>query len=166
MSDSAADTPAAIPFSLGSMPLLAAGHSRLSLVQGERLSGHGMVIAEGGEVTLHAHHHEEHLFLVLAGAVRFSFLPPGEPLLLRPLEGILLPAGCFYSYFSVGEQNLVMARVGTTRGPEASRVGLDGQPLRGNSDRAGWQPARPDPQGRRVVDLFPPPQAGGGEAFS
>jgi len=76
MSDSAAATPAAIPFSLGSTPLLAGGHSRLSLVQGDGLSGHVMVIAEGGEVTLHAHNHEEHLFLVLSGEVRFSFLPP------------------------------------------------------------------------------------------
>jgi hypothetical protein len=59
-----------------------------------------------------------------------------------------------------------MARVGTTRGAEASRVGLDGLPLRGNSDRAGWQPARPDSQGRRLLDLFPPSLAAGGDALS
>lgn len=147
-------SPAAIPFKLGSSPLLARGQSRFTLVQGERLISHGMVVAEGGEVTLHAHRHEEHIFLVLSGQARFVFLPPQDQVLLGVLQGILIPADCFYSYSSVGQDNLVMVRVGSARGPEAVRIGLDGQPLRGKSAAAGWQEGVPDQDGRTLDDLL------------
>ena len=70
--------PIAVPFDLGSLPLLSAGQSRLTLVKGDRLTSHAMVIAEGGENSLHAHRNEEHIFLVLAGQARFEFLPPAR----------------------------------------------------------------------------------------
>lgn len=158
MTSTTPGAPAAIPFDLGSIPLLAAGQARVTLAKGERLISHAMVIAEGGENTLHAHRNEEHIFLVLSGQARFEFLPPLNPLLLGPLQGILLPADCFYSFRSVGEQNLVFARVGSSRGPEAARVGLDGLPLRGKSAEGGWQPGVPDPQGRLLSDLIEPPR--------
>jgi quercetin dioxygenase-like cupin family protein len=150
------EAPAAVPFDLGSTPLLAGGQSRVTLVKGERLTSHLMVIAEGGESTLHAHRNEEHIFLVLAGQARFQFLPPQDPVRLEPLQGILIPADCFYSYCSVGEQNLVFVRVGSTRGSDAARVGLDGLPVRGKSPEAGWRPGVPDPSERRLGDLFSP----------
>jgi len=143
-------SPLALPFDLGALPLLSAGQSRVTLVKGERLISHAMVIAEGGEVTLHAHRNEEHIFLVLAGQARFEFLPPHEPILLKPLQGILIPADCFYSFRSLGEHNLVLARVGSSRGPDTLRVGLDGLPLRGKGAEAGWRPGLPDPGGRTL----------------
>ena len=148
--------PIAVPFDLGSLPLLSAGQSRLTLVKGDRLTSHAMVIAEGGENSLHAHRNEEHIFLVLAGQARFEFLPPQEPVLLGLLQGILIPADCFYSYCSVGEHNLVFARVGSTRGPDAARVTLDGKELRGKSAEAGWQPGVAEPGARCLGDLFRP----------
>lgn len=147
---------AAVPFELNSTPLLALGQSRITLVKGERLISHGMVIAEGGEFTMHAHRHEEHIFVVLTGQARFEFLPPQEPLLLDPLQGILIPADCFYSFCSAGEENLVLLRVGSVRGPEAVRIGVDEQPLQANSAAAGWKAGLPDQDGRTVGDLFRP----------
>lgn len=85
----------AIPFDLGAIPLLAGGQARLNLARGERLISHVLVIAEGGETTLHAHRNEEHIFLVLAGQARFEFLPPQDPVQVGPLQGILIPADCF-----------------------------------------------------------------------
>lgn len=113
-----------------------------------------MVIAEGGEVTLHAHRQEEHIFLVLSGQARFEFLPPQDPMLLAALQGILIPADCFYSFTSVGTENLVMLRIGSARGPESVRVGLDGQHLRGKSAAAGWKEGVADQDGRNLGTLF------------
>lgn len=146
--------PVAVPFSMGGIPLLAKGQSRITLVEGERLISHVMVIAEGGETRMHAHRHEEHIFFVLAGQARFMFLASPEPVDLGPVQGILIPADCFYSFRSVGEQNLVLARVGSRRGPDAQRVGLDGLPLRGKSDHAGWQPGVVEQAGHVLADLF------------
>lgn len=148
--------PAAVPFELGALPLLSHGKSRTTLVKGDRLISHGMVIAEGGESRMHAHRHEEHIFLVLSGQARFVFLSPQEPMLLGRLQGILIPADCFYRYCSSGEENLVMVRVGSARGPDAVRVGLDEQPLRGMSAAAGWQDGVPDEDGRTLGDLMRP----------
>lgn len=139
---------------MDSIPLLAKGQSRITLVEGERLISHVMVIAEGGETRMHAHRHEEHIFLVLAGQACFIFLASPEPVHLGPLQGILIPADCFYNYSSVGEQNLVLARVGTVHGPDTARVGLDGNQLRGKSGHAGWQPGVVEQEGHVLADLF------------
>jgi len=39
------EPPAAVPFELGATPLMARGQSRTTLVRGDRLVSHGMVIA-------------------------------------------------------------------------------------------------------------------------
>jgi mannose-6-phosphate isomerase-like protein (cupin superfamily) len=163
MTESTPAAPVAVPFDLGATPLLDGGHSRLCLARGERLMSHVMVITEGGEVTFHAHRNEEHIFFVLTGEACFDFLPPQESMTLGPLQGILIPADCFYRYRSEGQGNLVLARMGPTPGPDTRRVGLDGQPLRGASGESGWQPAVPELAGRLLRDVLqaatqaPPP---------
>lgn len=150
------DQPVAEAFDLGSIPLLAFGHERLTLAKSERLISHVMVIAEGGEIAFHAHRNEDHLFIVLAGEVQFDFLPPQDSMRLGPLQGILIPSDCYYRFRSVAPENLVLARVGSTPGPTAQRVGLDGRPLRGKSAESGWQPAQADPSGGQLRDVFRP----------
>jgi mannose-6-phosphate isomerase-like protein (cupin superfamily) len=156
MTHSIPEAPVAVPFDLGATPLLDAGHSRLCLARGERMMSHVMVITEGGEINFHAHHNEEHIHFVLAGEACFDFLPPQESMTLGPLQGILIPADCFYRFRSVGQGNLVLFRMGTTPGPDTRRVGLDGQPLRGGSGESGWRPAVPEAGGRLLRDVLTP----------
>lgn len=155
------DSPvSAVTFDLGPTPLLAGGQSRMQLVSGDRLLSHILVVAQGGEVKLHAHKDEEHIFLILAGQARFSFATCSETLLLGPLQGIQIPSDCFYSYRSIGTENLVIYRVGTIPDARTSRIGLDGLPLRGKSQEGGWRPSTPDISAQVLSDRF------GIEAFS
>lgn len=156
MSKPDSEAPIPIPFDIGSLQLLASGQSRHTLAVGKRLISHGMVIAEGGENTMHAHYDEEHVFLVLSGHAHFAFVAPQKPILLTPLQGILIPAGCFYSFCSTGTDNLTFVRVGTARDSNTKRVGLDGQELRGKSSEAGWQAGILDHEARNLRDLFEP----------
>lgn len=144
----------AVTFDLGPTPLLAAGQSRARLVSGDHLLSHVVVVAQGGEITLHAHKNEEHIFLILAGKAKFSFANRSETILLGPLQGIQIPSDCFYSYCSIGSDNLVIYRVGTLPDAQTTRIGHDGRPLRGKSPEGGWKPVTSDINGRVLSDLF------------
>lgn len=121
--------PAAIPFNVVASQATDSNPTRLTLAKGERLICHAMVIPTGGELDFHAHLNEEHIFFVTEGEAEFNFLNEQQTIRLGPLQAVLIPAGCFYRYCSVGDGSLVMTRVGTIRGPDARRIGLDGKAL-------------------------------------
>lgn len=116
--------------------LLDQGRTMDLLAATEHLCAHIKVYAEGGENALHAHAEEEHLFVILAGEATFR-LGKEEKLQTRgKYEGIMIPAGSFYWFVSSGTENLVMLRVGAKAAGWTSfddRIGVDGQPLPGDS---------------------------------
>jgi quercetin dioxygenase-like cupin family protein len=67
--------------------------------------------ANDGENELHAHPNEDHVFLVLQGEVEF-YGPSKEVRRAGKFDGVLLPRGTFYWFRAVGDEPLVMARVG------------------------------------------------------
>jgi mannose-6-phosphate isomerase-like protein (cupin superfamily) len=96
--------------------------------------------AGGGENEFHTHALEDHTFIILQG--RATFQQPDKPSrTLGRNEGILLPAGSFYKFEAVGDEPLVILRVGNVWQPlegaikaqASKRVGLDGGMLPANS---------------------------------
>lgn len=69
------------------------------------------VYGKGGENKLHSHLNQDHSFIVLDGKACFHG-PRGEKRTLKRNEGILLPAGSYYWFESVGRDPLVLLRVG------------------------------------------------------
>jgi mannose-6-phosphate isomerase-like protein (cupin superfamily) len=69
------------------------------------------VYGKGGENNLHSHLNQDHSFIILDGKARFHG-PRGETRVLKRNEGILLPAGSYYWFESVGKEPLVLLRVG------------------------------------------------------
>jgi len=67
--------------------------------------------ANDGENELHAHPNEDHVFLVLQGEADF-YGPNKEVRRVTKNDGVLLPRGTFYWFKAVGDEPLVMARVG------------------------------------------------------
>lgn len=65
-----------------------------------------------GENELHAHPHEDHVFLVLAGEVEFT---GAKGVVARAVRfgGAMIPSGVLYRFRAMGEEPLVMLRVGT-----------------------------------------------------
>jgi mannose-6-phosphate isomerase-like protein (cupin superfamily) len=91
--------------------------------------------ASDGENELHAHPNEDHVFLVLQGEADF-YGPKGELKRVRQHDGILLPRGTFYWFKAVGEEPLVMARIGAVvdaAKDALARIDFDGKPMHGNS---------------------------------
>lgn len=91
--------------------------------------------AADGENELHAHPNEDHVFLVLQGEADFHG-PKGEHRRVRKYDGVLIPRGTFYWFRAVGEEPLVMARVGAVVNPAAdalARIDQDGRPMDGYS---------------------------------
>lgn len=89
--------------------------------------------ASGGENELHAHPFEDHSFVVMQGAARFHG-KDGVIDTLQRNQGILIPANALYWFEAVGDEQLVMLRVGT-RLPG----GADGQ-ARVNRDGTDMDP--------------------------
>jgi mannose-6-phosphate isomerase-like protein (cupin superfamily) len=91
--------------------------------------------ANDGENELHAHPNEDHVFLVLQGRAVF-YGPQGEERHVQKYDGILLPRGTFYWFKSVGDEPLIMARVGAVvdaaKDP-LGRIDGDGKPMDGYS---------------------------------
>jgi mannose-6-phosphate isomerase-like protein (cupin superfamily) len=78
--------------------------------------------AEGGENSIHAHPNDEHTFVVLQG--RADFIGPNdEKRTCEKYEGVIMPAGCYYRFESVGEEPLVMIRMGFVIDPEQDPLG-------------------------------------------
>jgi mannose-6-phosphate isomerase-like protein (cupin superfamily) len=114
--------------------LPAAGRSDLPIGATERMTVILKSYAEGGENELHAHPHEDHVFVVLQGEA--SFYGPREELkAIRPYSGVVLPAGTFYRFQSSGDVPLVMLRVGCAgEGSDIfARIRIDGAPLPADS---------------------------------
>jgi mannose-6-phosphate isomerase-like protein (cupin superfamily) len=91
--------------------------------------------ASCGENELHAHPNEDHTFVVLQGAALFHG-PNGEERQIGLHEGVLLPRGTFYWFRALGEEPLVMIRVGSAAVEGAdrfARISIDGRPMEGNS---------------------------------
>lgn len=90
---------------------LARGSTEEPLAIGKHLWLKIKVYGKGGENNLHSHLNQDHSFIVLDGKARFHG-PRGETRVLKRNEGILLPAGSYYWFESVGKDPLVLLRVG------------------------------------------------------
>lgn len=98
------------------------------------------VYASGGENATHAHRTEDHVFFVLGGKAKFHLGRGGEDVVVvEKFDGIYLPQESYYRFTSVGEENLVMLRVGSLvraqakglSGPE--RIDAEGKVFPGDS---------------------------------
>ena len=114
--------------------LPAAGRSDVPIAATERMSVILKSYAEGGENEIHAHPHEDHVFVVLQGQASFHG-PRDEFKVANPYDGVVLPAGTFYRFVSSGDVPLVMLRVGCAEAGSDifARIAIDGQPLEANS---------------------------------
>lgn len=77
--------------------------------------------AGGGENEFHTHALEDHTFIILQGRATFE-QPDKPPQTIGRNEGILLPAGAYYKFETVGDEPLVILRVGNVWQPVASSV--------------------------------------------
>jgi mannose-6-phosphate isomerase-like protein (cupin superfamily) len=110
-------------------PLLSDGRTNQSLAETDLLKLRIKVYAEGGENGLHAHHDEDHSFVILQGQATFHD-EDDNTTVVNKYEGIMLPRGAFYWFQSTGDENLVLLRVGAGRETEGSfRLGPNGRPL-------------------------------------
>jgi mannose-6-phosphate isomerase-like protein (cupin superfamily) len=92
--------------------------------------------ARSGENAIHRHVNEDHAFVVLQGAAEFHG-PRGERRIAGVNEGVLLPNTAYYAFRSVGEEPLVMLRVGARTAPGADileRVNAEDVPEHGFSE--------------------------------
>ena len=100
--------------------------------------------ASGGENVLHAHPHEDHLFIVMQGSAKF-FGPNGELKVARKNDCVLLPRGSYYWFHAIeGDEALVMLRVGASLDPSLDpmdRLDIDGKPFDGYSEENKMTPA-------------------------
>jgi mannose-6-phosphate isomerase-like protein (cupin superfamily) len=114
--------------------LPASGRSDVPIGATERMTLILKSYAEGGENEIHAHPHEDHMFVVLQGQASFHG-PRGELKEVGPYGGVILPAGAFYRFVSSGDEPLVMLRVGCADAGSniLDRIGFDGKPLDANS---------------------------------
>ena len=115
--------------------LLDQGRTDTVLAATDSMSVRLKVYAEGGENELHAHPHEDHFFVVLAGAAEFHG-PSDETVIVGKNEGIMLPKGNLYWFIATGGEPLVMLRVGSpnsTLQPKIDRINANGEPMAGDS---------------------------------
>jgi mannose-6-phosphate isomerase-like protein (cupin superfamily) len=138
--------PDALVFDLAGTPLLASGRTDTLVAASDNLVARVKVYASGGENTTHAHPEEDHLFLVLAGRAAFHLGRDGTRVTeVGPNAGVLVPAGAFYRFASIGPDNLVLMRVGRGHRGGSERIGADGAPLSGQSSENRHQPGVPVP---------------------
>ncbi len=92
----------------------------------------------GGENEIHAHPGEDHLFVVWQGRALFRG-PHGEAREVGPKDCVLVPAMAYYSFVALGEQHLVMLRIGAAVDPQnidrLSRLDIDGARFGGHDER-------------------------------
>jgi mannose-6-phosphate isomerase-like protein (cupin superfamily) len=92
------------------------------------------VYAGGGENVMHAHGHEDHTFVVLEGAADFHLGTDEHVVRVKRYQGVMLPKHASYWFQAVGDENLVMLRVGASdNGFQRSRVAPDGHTIAGDS---------------------------------
>jgi mannose-6-phosphate isomerase-like protein (cupin superfamily) len=90
---------------------LSRGSTEEPLAIGKHLWLKIKVYGKGGENKLHSHLNQDHSFVVLDGKACFHG-PRGEKRTIKRNQGILLPAGSYYWFESVGKDPLVLLRVG------------------------------------------------------
>ena len=113
--------------------LLSKGRSDSILADTELMTVRIKCYAQGGENALHAHVAEDHAFIILDGAARFTGRE-GEIGVLHRNQGIMLPKGTYYKFESCGDIPLVLLRVGAAKEkPKVGRISPNGKPLPGNS---------------------------------
>ncbi len=107
---------------------LSQGSTEEPLAVGKHLWLKIKVYGKGGENKLHSHTNQEHSFIVLEGKACFHG-PRGEKKTLGRNDGIMLPAGSYYWFESVGKEPLVLLRAGayTDAGKPDLRVMPDGR---------------------------------------
>lgn len=74
--------------------------------------------AVSGENGLHRHPVEDHVFIVLQGEADF-YGPEGAARRVSKYDGVFLPSTAYYCFKSVGDEALVMIRVGAKTNPDA-----------------------------------------------
>lgn len=87
--------------------------------------------AHEGENAMHAHHNQDHSFVVLQGQARF-YGPRGEAWELGRNEGIMLPEGAYYCFENSGDDPLVVMRIATMmsdKGDPEKRLGVHEQQI-------------------------------------
>ncbi|MDX1484820.1 MAG: cupin domain-containing protein [Alphaproteobacteria bacterium] len=87
--------------------------------------------AHEGENAMHAHHNQDHSFIVLQGQARF-YGPRGEAWDLTRNEGIWLPEGTYYCFENSGEEPLVVLRIAAMmrdKGDPEMRLGVHQQQI-------------------------------------
>lgn len=102
---------------------LAKGRTETVLAASEQLTVRLKMYASGGENMLHAHRHEDHVFVILQGAAEF-FDEEGSLGIFSANQGVLLPKGSMYRFNSMPGEPLAMLRVGT---PNEAALGRDGR---------------------------------------
>ncbi len=91
--------------------------------------------AQGGENAMHAHHHQDHSFIVLQGQACYRF-PDGGVMDLGRNEGIMLPSGAYYCFQNSGYEPLVLMRITSLAKDEGDpevRLGLHGKQIESTS---------------------------------
>ena len=78
--------------------------------------------AEGDENSIHAHPNDKHTFVVLHGCAEFIG-PNDERRSAEMYDGVIMPAGTYYRFESVGEEPLVMLRMGFVIDSEQDPLG-------------------------------------------
>jgi mannose-6-phosphate isomerase-like protein (cupin superfamily) len=124
--------------------LLDQGRTDTVLAATDSMSVRLKVYAEGGENELHAHPHEDHFFVVLAGAAEFHG-PSDETVVVGKNEGIMMPKGNLYWFVATGGEPLVMLRVGSpnsTQQPKIDRIDAQGRPMAGDSKENKTKPVK------------------------
>lgn len=122
------------PFRLRAQ-LLQQGRTDTILAASDTMQLRLKVYASGGENGLHTHVKEDHTFLVLQGCARFYDEDDNAIDIVRH-GGIFIPSGAFYQFEAVGDEELVLFRVGAKTGAAQdgpNRVNILGRPMAGNS---------------------------------
>ena len=112
--------------------LLDAGSESRILAESDSLQMKIRVYApHEGENAMHAHHNQDHSFVVLQGLARF-YGPRGEAWELGRNEGIMLPEGAYYCFENAGDDPLVVMRIATMmseKGDPETRLGVHEQQI-------------------------------------
>ena len=124
--------------------LLDQGRTDTPLTASQDMTVRLKVYASGGENTLHAHPHEDHMFIVLEGSAKF-YGPDDEMVELSANEGIMLPKGNFYWFTATSKEPLVLLRVGgpnDDRPDKPRRIDRNGEPMKGDSKENKSNPVK------------------------
>jgi len=114
--------------------LLKQGRTDTILAETDNMQIRLKVYASGGENTLHAHTSEDHSFVILQGRARF-YGKDGKHTDIGPNQGIVLPAGAYYKFEAISDEELVLLRMRAKvpGAPAAPRVGATGKSMPGDS---------------------------------